>query len=230
MNGVYSTSTRVGYPIGAFWGYKIDGVYGSEKDALMDPVSQVIKDAGFFKYKDIDSNQQINDKDRTFLGSPIPWLILGFNASANWRGWDASILLNAQVGNKILNRKRMNRSIFPEGNYDLDFYDNRWTKENKSEKYPSAEAYGTNFIQQANEFFVEDGSFFRIQNIQVGYTFKNIPGVKGLRAYLSAQRPLSLFRYNGFTTEIGGSPIESGIDNSVYPMQSIWTAGINLNF
>ena len=230
VNGVYSTSTRVGYPIGAFWGYKIDGVYGSEKDALMDPVSQTIKDAGFFKYKDIDGNNEINDKDRTYLGAPIPWLILGLNLSAKWRNWDAAMLLNAQVGNKILNQKRMNRSVFPEGNYDLDFYENHWTKENKSNTYPSAEAYGTNFVQQSNEFFVEDGSFFRIQNIQIGYTFTSIPGVKGLRAYLSAQRPLSLFRYNGFTTEIGGSPIESGIDSSVYPMQSIWTAGINLNF
>ena len=196
----------------------------------MDPVTQTIKDAGFFKYKDIDGNNEINDKDRTFLGAPIPWLILGLNASVTWRGWDASMLLNAQIGNKILNRKRMNRSVFPEGNYDLDFYNHRWTKENKETSYPSAEAYGTNFIQQSNEFFVEDGSFFRIQNVQVGYTFKNIPGVKSLRAYLSAQRPLSLFGYHGFTTEIGGSPIESGIDSSVYPMQSIWTAGINLNF
>ena len=230
VNGVYSTSTRVGYPIGSFWGYKIDGVYESDKEAIKDPVSQTIKEAGFFKYTDLDGNQQINDKDRTYLGAPIPWLILGFNISANWRNFDFGMLLNAQVGNKILNRKRMNRSTFPEGNYDLDFYNNRWTKENRSDKYPSADAYGTNFVQQANEFFVEDGSFFRIQNVQIGYTFKKIPGVKGLRTYLSAQRPLSLFRYNGFTTEIGGSPIESGIDSSVYPMQSIWTAGINLNF
>ncbi len=230
VNGVYSTSTRVGYPIGSFWGYKIDGVYESDKEAIKDPVSQTIKEAGFFKYKDLDGNQQINDNDRTYLGAPIPWLILGFNTSVNWRNFDFAMLLNAQVGNKILNRKRMNRSVFPDGNYDLDFYNNRWTKDNRSDKYPSADAYGTNFVQQANEFFVEDGSFFRIQNIQIGYTFKKIPGIKGLRTYLSAQRPLSLFRYNGFTTEIGGSPIESGIDSSVYPMQSIWTAGINLNF
>ena len=76
-----------------------------------------------------------------------------------------------------------------------------------------------------------DGSFLRIQNVQVGYTFKNIPGVKSLRAYVSAQRPLSFFRYNGFTTEIGGSPIATGIDSSsVYPMQAIYSAGVNLNF
>lgn len=230
VNGVYSTSTRVGYPIGAFWGYEIDGIFESEKAALKDPLDQTIKSEGFFKYKDQNNDNTIDSKDRVYLGSPIPWLILGFNASASWQNWDFSMLMNAQIGNKILNQKRMNRSVFPESNYDEDFYKNRWTKENKSSKYPSAEAYNTTFIQQSNEFFVEDGSFFRIQNIQLGYTFKNIPRVKSLRAYVSAQRPLSIFGYHGFTTEIGGSPIESGIDSSVYPMQSIYTVGANINF
>lgn len=230
VNGVYSTSTRVGYPIGAFWGYEIDGIFESEKAALKDPLDQTIKGEGFFKYKDQNNDNTIDSKDRVYLGSPIPWLILGFNASASWKNWDFSMLMNAQIGNKILNQKRMNRSVFPESNYDEDFYKNRWTKENKSSKYPSAEAYNTTFIQQSNEFFVEDGSFFRIQNIQLGYTFKSIPRVKSLRAYISAQRPLSVFGYHGFTTEIGGSPIESGIDSSVYPMQSIYTVGANINF
>lgn len=230
INGVFSTSTRVGYPIGSFWGYQIDGVYASEKEAIKDPVSQIIKDAGFFRYRDQDGNDIINDDDRTYLGSPIPKLILGFQASASWRNLDVSVLLNAQLGNKILNAKRMQRSTFPEGNYDLDFYNKRWTKDNKSQTYPSAEAYGTNFIQQSNEFFVEDASFLRIQNVQLGYTFRKIPRVKSLRLYASAQRPWSLFSYHGFTTEIGGSPIASGIDNSVYPMQAIYTFGANMNF
>ena len=71
---------------------------------------------------------------------------------------------------------------------------------------------------------------FRIQNVQLGYTFKTSTGIRA-RAYVSAQRPLSLFKYHGFTTEIGGSPIENGIDGSaVYPMQAIYTVGVNLNF
>ncbi len=230
INGVNSTTTRVGYPIGSFWGYKIDGVYASEKEALQDPVSQSIKDAGFFKYTDIDKNNVINDADRTYLGSPIPWLILGLNIGGSWKGLDFSVLLNANIGNKILNAKRMQRSTFSDANFDLDFYRNRWTADSKSNTYPSAEAYCTNFIQQANTFFVEDGSFLRIQNVQVGYSFKTIPGVKNLRVYLSAQRPLTLSGYHGFTTEIGGSPIESGIDRSVYPLQAIYTIGANINF
>ena len=193
-------------------------------------MQQTIKDAGFFKYHDLDGNGQINEDDRTFLGSPIPWLILGLNLSADWRGWDLSLLMHAQIGNKILNAKRMQRSTFPEANFDLDFYQHRWTPENKSQTYPSAEALGTPFILQSNEFFVEDGSYLRIQQLQLGYSLRCIPGVKDLRLYLAAQRPLSLFRYHGFTTEIGGSPIESGIDHSVYPMQAIYTLGAQMHF
>ena len=230
VRGNYSTKTQVGYPIGAFWGYKIDSVYASESEALKDPLSQAIKDAGYFKYSDIDGNGVIDENDKTYLGSPIPWFTLGLNFGFSYKGFDFSMLLAAQVGNKILNAKRMNRDVFVDGNYDLDFYKNAWRSDAKSKKYPSPEAYNSSFIQQANTFFVEDGSYFRIQNIQAGYTFRKIKGMKNLRVYLSAQRPLTIFGYNGYTTEIGGSPIESGIDNSVYPMQAIYTLGLNLNF
>ncbi len=230
INGNHATRAAVGYPIGGFWGYKINGVYASEKEALQDPVLQNIKDAGFFKYKDVTGDNVVNKDDITYLGSPLPWLILGFNVGFNYKNWDFSMLINSQIGNKILNYKRMQRGVFTEANYDLDFYKNRWTKDNKTNKYPSAEAAGYAFTQSCNEFYLEDGSSVSINNIQAGYTFSGMKWAKSIRAYVSAQRPLTLFGYNGFTTEIGGSAISSGIDNSVYPMQSIYTLGVNVNF
>ena len=230
INGNYATRAAVGYPIGGFWGYKIDGVYASEKEALQDPVLQTIKDRGFFKYHDVTGDDVVNKDDITYLGSPLPWLMLGFNVGVNYKNWDFSMLINAQIGNKILNYKRMQRGVFTEANYDLDFYKNRWTSDNKTNKYPSAEAAGFAFTQSCNEFYLEDGSSIGINNIQAGYTFSGMSWAKSIRAYVSAQRPLTLFGYNGFTTEIGGSAISSGIDNSVYPMQSIYTLGVNVNF
>lgn len=230
INGNYATRAAVGYPIGGFWGYKIRGVYSSEREALQDPINQTIKDAGYFMYEDIDGDGSVNKNDITYLGSPLPWLIMGFNIGANYKNWDFSMLINAQIGNKILNQKRMQRGTFAEANYDLDFYKNRWTSDNHSSKYPSAEAAGTSFIQTCNEFYLEDGSSLTINNVQLGYTFSGMKWARSIRAYVSAQRPLSLFGYNGFTTEIGGSPISSGIDNSVYPMQCTVTAGVNVNF
>lgn len=230
VRGNYTTRTKVGLPIGTFWGYEIDGVYASEGDALRDPVSQTIKDAGYFKYKDQNGDKIINDKDKVSLGSPIPWLMTGIDFTMNYRKWDAGIAFQGQFGNKVLNAKRMNRDVFSDGNYDLDFYENRWTNSNKSDTYPSAEAYNSSFTQQANDFFVEDASYIRIQNIQVGYTFNDVKEIKNLRVYLSAQRPFTYFTYNGFTPEVSGSPISNGIDTSVYPMQSVYTVGLKMNF
>ena len=230
INGNYATRAAVGYPIGGFWGYKVEKVYASEKEALQDPVSQIIKDAGFFKYADVTPDNIINSDDITYLGSPLPWLMMGFNVGAGWKNWDFSMVLNLQVGNKILNYKRMQRGVFAEANYDADFYKHRWTKENSGTNYPSAEAAGTSFVQTCNSFYLEDGSSFRINNVQAGYTFSGMKWARSIRTYISAQRPLTLFGYNGFTTEIGGSPISTGIDSSVYPMQAIYTLGVNVNF
>jgi TonB-linked SusC/RagA family outer membrane protein len=230
VRGNYTTRTQVGHPIGSFYGYEIAGVYKSEVEALQDPVSQTIKDKGFFKYKDQDGNNIINENDKVFLGSAIPWLIAGLDFGLNYRQLDLSLSLQGQVGNKILNAKRMNRDVFTDGNYDQDFYKNRWTQENKSKDYPSAEAYNFSFTQQANDFFVEDGSYIRIQNIQVGYTTDKLTFIPSLRIYISSQRPFTFFTYNGFTPEVSGTPISSGIDNSVYPMQSIYTLGLKMSF
>jgi TonB-linked SusC/RagA family outer membrane protein len=230
VRGNYTTRTAVGHPIGSFYGYEIDGVYASESQALLDPVSQTIKDKGFFKYKDQNDDNVINDLDKVYLGSPIPWLITGLDFGMNYNKFDVSISIYSQIGNKVLNAKRMNRDVFADGNYDQDFVENRWTTDSKSDEYPSAQAYNFSYTQQANDFFVEDGSFVRIQNIQIGYTTNKIKLIQMLRVFVSAQRPYSFFTYNGFTPEIGGSPISAGVDNSVYPMQAIYSLGLKANF
>jgi TonB-linked SusC/RagA family outer membrane protein len=230
IRGNYATRTQVGHPIGSFYGYKIDHVYQSDSEAFLDPVVQDIKAAGYFRYKDQNGDKVINDKDKVFLGSPIPWLIGGLDFTLAYKKFDFSLSLQGQYGNKILNAKRMNRDIFADGNYDKDFYTHRWTTTNKSNKYPSAEAYNFGFIQQANDFFVESGAFIRLQNVQVGYTLSKLSFVSKLRIYVAAQRPYTFFNYQGFTTEIGGTPTASGIDNSVYPLQSIYTLGVKMSF
>ena len=228
----FSTRTMVGYPIGTFWGYEIDGVYETARDAMLGP-SQAVTGAGYFKYRDQNGDEIIDDKDKVSLGSAIPKLLAGLDFGINYGGFDLSATLQGQSGNKILNAKRMNRGTFPQANYDLDFYENAWREDAKSDTYPSAEAYTSAYMQQANSFFVEDGSYLRLQNVQLGYTLRGKDDrslVKSIRFSLSAQRPYTWFRYNGFTTEIGGSPISAGVDNSVYPMQAVYTFGMKMNF
>ncbi|HPQ13315.1 MAG TPA: TonB-dependent receptor, partial [Paludibacteraceae bacterium] len=183
----------------------------------------------YFKYKDQNGDKAIDEKDKVYLGSAIPLFTSGLDLGINYKKFDVSVTLQGQYGNKILNAKRMNRDIFTDGNYDLDFYENHWSENNKSNTYPSAEAYNKAFIQQANDFFVEDGSYFRIQNVQIGYNFNTIKGIKNLRLYLSAQRPFTYFTYKGFTPEVSGGPTTSGIDTQTYPMQAIYTFGLKFN-
>ena len=238
VNGAYSTMTQVGYPIGAFWGYKVDGIFQSRKEALAEGVpNQKDTGAGYFAYHDFAGADDggpdgfITEADRVYLGSPLPWLMLGLNLGFQWKGLDFSMVMNANIGNKIFNAKRLNKQVFPAANYDYDFYINAWSKDMPSDTYPSPAALTSSLMAQSNSFWVEDGSMFRIQNVQIGYTFRNVFGNGRIRVYVSAQRPLTLFGYNGFTTEIGGSPIATGIDSSsVYPMQAIYTAGVNINF
>ncbi|MGB8489737.1 MAG: SusC/RagA family TonB-linked outer membrane protein [Bacteroidales bacterium] len=230
IRGNYSTRTQVGHPIGSFYGFEIAGVYQSESQAFLDPVVQDVKAPGFFRYKDQNGDKVIDDADKIFLGSPIPWLVAGVDFNLNYRRLDASISLSGQYGNKLINAKRMDRDIFTDGNYDEDFYKHRWTPTNLTNKYPSAYAYNFGFIQQANNFFIESGYFVKIQNVQVGYTFPKTGIVSGLRIYVAAQRPYTFFTYKGFTPEIGGTPTASGVDNSVYPLQSIYTLGVNASF
>ena len=236
VNSVFSTLTQVGYPIGAFWGYQVDGIFQSEKEAKTSEVVQKDTGAGFFRYRDVSGedgvpDNKITEADRVYLGSPLPWLMLGFNLGVNWRNWDFSMVMNANIGNKIFNAKRLNKLVNGAANYDYDFYINAWSAGQPSDTYPAPRALYSGLMAQSNSFWVEDGSMFRIQNVQLGYTFRDVLGVGRIRVYLSAQRPLTLFGYNGFTTEIGGSPISTGIDgSSVYPMQAIYSAGVNVNF
>ena len=228
----FSTRTMVGYPIGTFWGYEVEGVYSDDLEWRLD-TSQQVRGLGYFNYKDQDGNNKIDENDKVSLGSAIPKVTAGLDFGFNWKGLDFSLSLYGQFGNKVLNAKRMDRKTFPDANYDLDFYENCWRPGRVSNTYPSAEAYNNPEIQQANSFFVEDAWYIRLQNVQVGYTFRNLGKkdiIKSLRVYLAAQRPYTLFTYNGFTPEIGGSPISSGIDTSTYPMQAIYTCGLKLNF
>ena len=147
-----------------------------------------------------------------------------------WKNLDFGLSLQGQAGNKVLNAKRMNRDVFTDGNYDLDFYRHAWRPDRPSDRYPSAAAYNTAFIQQANSFFVEDASYIRLQNVYIGYTFRNLKGIKNMRVSLTAQRPYTYFTYKGFTPEVGGTPIASGIDTSTYPMQATYTLGLKMSF
>ncbi len=236
-NGQFLTRTMVGYPVGAFFGYNVLGVfqnlgeingYTSPNDVVLQPDAL----PGDFKFENVNGDDRIDDADRVMLGSPIPKFTYGFTANVTWRQWDVATTFQGVYGNKIYNAKRTIRNVFPDANYDLDFYENHWTGSGSTNSYPSAALTRRNIFP--NSFFLESGSYFRIRNVQIGYTLpervRNNLRVRTMRIYFSAQNPITLFGYNGYTPEIGGSPIATGIDNDTYPLSATYTMGINVNF
>jgi TonB-dependent starch-binding outer membrane protein SusC len=220
----------VGQPLLAFFGREVAGVYQNASEIAADPVAVANGLVpGDFKYKDQNGDKQINDDDRVVLGSYFPSLMYGANFGITWKNLEFSVTSLGQNGNKILNRKRGELIWTADGNLDADLAVNRWHGDGTSNKYPSSAGLRKGWNQKMSDYFVEDGSFFRVQNVQLAYNLKNIQlfGSKmpDARISLTADRPLTFFKYNGFSPEVA-----NGIDSQTYPIPGVYTVGLNLKF
>lgn len=240
MNVVSSTYTTVGHPIGEFYGRKVLGIFqnaseiANYKSVAGTPI-QPNAQPGDFKYEDINKDGAINDKDRTFLGTALPTYNYSLNFYFGYKGLDLIVDLYGQGGNHIYNAKRF-RQIGNE-NYDKDFYDHRWHGEGTSTNYPSADLSSSD-NKVVNSWSIEKGDFFRIQNVQLGYTLPQSLTSKlslgHIRLFANATNPVSFFKYKGFSPEIIKSGSESatsqGVDSYVYPMSATYNLGVNISF
>jgi TonB-linked SusC/RagA family outer membrane protein len=237
--------TTVGQPLWSFYGKEVIGIYQNQQeidDHLYGMDAGSRPNPGWFKYEDLDGNGIIDAEDNKYLGANVPNIIYGGSINLDWKGFDFGIRVYGLAGNKIQNGQfnlRSVRSHHTTQNFDKALYDNRWTGEGTSTEkvsglyYPSAEALTTgnawNF-NTLNSFLIEDGSYFKINNITLGYTFKNvIPGSKSgssIRIRLSADNPYTFFTYNGFDPNVDGD----GRDINTYPIPSNFILGITINY
>jgi len=186
---------------------------------------------GDFKYVDQNKDGVIDAKDRIVLGNPNPKYSYGLNTNWTFKQFDLTLDFQGVAGVEIYNANLGLR--FGNENFTKDFYNNRWHGQGTSNTYPSANiGGGENF--RPNSFYVEDGSYFRIRNMQLGYTFSpSMTGrwkMKCLRVYANAQNAFNFFKYKGFSPEIGGTPGNAGIDTNVYPLYATYKLGVNLTF
>ncbi|TDE11121.1 SusC/RagA family TonB-linked outer membrane protein [Dyadobacter psychrotolerans] len=229
ING--ASRTTEGYPIGYFFGYVADGIYQSEAEFIKSP-SSAIGDVfpGDIKYKDINNDGVINESDRTIIGNPTPDLTYGASVSVKYKGFDAGIDMTGVYGNEIF--RQWNRNTFAQFNYQTQRLD-RWNGPGTSNWEPILNTSRSNNYL-ASSYWIEDGSFFRIRNVQVGYNFSKTAlekiKLKSLRVYVNAQNLKTFTNSTGFTPEIGGSATAFGVDNGTYPVPVIYTFGLNLNF
>lgn len=234
FNGALATYTQEGHPVGEFYVWEVDGIFQNfdeVNDFTHSDGSLIMPDAvpGDFRYIDQNQDGILDDADRISAGSYTPKYLYAFNLALQYASFDFSLDLNGVAGNKIYNAKRIGR--YGNENYDADFAENRWHGEGSSTTYPSADvAGGKNAFP--NSFFVESGAYFRIRNIQLGYSIptKNI-SIDMIRIFISATNPFTTFSYNGFSPEIpGGSPSTAGMDYGIYPLSRITSFGLTLKF
>lgn len=224
--------TIVGEPLFAFYGYETTGVYQNQAQIDADPTAQAAIASGqeiqpgYLIYRDQNGDGMIDDQDRMVIGSFLPKLTYGGNIGVNYKDFGFSMNFYGQTGNKILNRKRGEVIFTNDTNMDADLAINRWHGEGTSNTYPSSAGLRNSWNQRLSNFWVEDGDFFRIQNIQLSYSIdgdKLKGNMPDFRFTLTAERPLTLFDYNGFNPEV-----PNGVDRQTYPVPAIYTFGVNV--
>lgn len=225
--------SEVGHPLYSYYGYKVIGVYQTweEIEEHLDTDAHPNVEPGFLKYEDLDGNGIIDENDRQYLGANIPRFTYGGQVSLDYRNWDFSVSVYGVHGNKLINRLRGNRAWHSDYNFDKDLYENRWTGEGSTNEYPSARGMVDSWnLNPLNSFLVEDGSFFRIQNITLGYTFRDLlPGSETgstVRVRFVTQNPVTIFGFNGFTPEVTGQGEAAG----VYPIPTSFIIGVNITY
>jgi hypothetical protein len=185
---------------------------------------------GDIKYKDINGDGQITTDDRTMIGNPSPDFIYGGSVNLAYKGIDLGADLQGVYGNEIY--RAWDQGTFADFNY-LEGRTERWNGVSTSNWEPILSTKRANNYQNSS-YRIEDGSFFRIRNLQLGYTLgKEMltrAKIKSLRIYINAQNLGTFSNNTGFTPEIGGSATAFGVDNGTYPVPTVYSAGINLNF
>lgn len=217
--------TIEGGPLLGFYGYERVGVYQNEQEIAADPVAvENNLVPGDLIYRDQNGDGVIDDSDRVILGSFLPKYTFGGNIGVTYKAFDFSVDFYGQTGNKILNRKRGEIIFTQDTNMDADLAINRWHGEGTSNTYPSSAGLRKAWNQRLSDFWVEDGDFFRIQNIRLAYNIV-ADGLPDTRIYFTAEKPFSFFSYNGFNPEVS-----DGVDRQTYPVPAIYTVGVNLKF
>lgn len=238
-NGVYATKTEVGYPVGSFFMYEMDGIFQDEYEIISSAYQGAGIKPGDVKFKDIYKDGTIDSKDRKHVGSSIPKFTLGLNLSAEWKGFDISAFFQGAYGHKIYNQILTDNEGFYRGfNVTKRYYDNRWTETNPSNEYPRASWKAKSNNARVSTRFLENASYTRLKNLQIGYTFKtNQWKVDRLRVYLAATNLFTLTKYSGFDPEMtvsanssGEGDRANGIDWGTYPACRTYTFGVNLTF
>lgn len=242
------TLTKEGWPIGTFYGWKVEGVFQNNEQINNSHMKDKEPRPGDLIFKDVNNDGVLSDDDRVNLGSPIPKIIYGLNINAEYKRFDVSLFFQGQAGNKIFNLLKyythQKTGFF---NSNADVLSTSWrapgTLGENDPGNPSNSEFQINsdprLNTKASDYYVENGSYVRLKNLQIGYTFpdkliKHLH-INSLRVYAGGQNLLTLTLYKGLDPELGGDresrdPTNFGIDRAHYPQSRSYLIGLNLTF
>lgn len=244
------TRSQEGGQVGSFYGFVADGIFQNQAEVDAAPTQGVGTSPGDRRFLDLNDDGVINGEDRTTIGSPVPDFFGSLNLNFSYKNFDLGFNFYGSYGGEILNLVRRelesasgygNSASF--SNVSVDYFNNRWNGEGSTNEYARALIDDGNVQNnRASSYFVEDGSFLRLRNLNIGYSLPSSAveklGLSDLRIYTSAQNVFTITNYTGSDPEIGqnsdidgnSSVTTRGIDAGAYPLSKTFTLGLNLKF
>lgn len=212
----YTNILAIGQPVNVFYGYKVDGIVQTLNEGIDAGLSGDYANLGEFKYMNLNGDSEISEADKTIIGDPNPDFTASLALNLSWKKFDVSVFLNGVFGQDVLNTKAFGEP----SNSPL-----RWTPDNPTNKYPSLR---DGRQVKISDWWIEDGSFLRVQNLNIGYTF-DLPKKSFLskaRIYMNASNLYTFTKFKGYDPEVGLDGVYSG----GYPRLRKWTFGLDLTF
>ena len=212
----YTNILAIGQPVNVFYGYKVDGIVQTLNEGIDAGLSGDYANPGEFKYMNLNGDSEISEADKTIIGDPNPDFTASLALNLSWKKFDVSVFLNGVFGQDVLNTKAFGEP----SNSPL-----RWTPDNPTNKYPSLR---DGRQVKISDWWIEDGSFLRVQNLNIGYTF-DLPKKSFLskaRIYMNASNLYTFTKFKGYDPEVGLNGVYSG----GYPRLRKWTFGLDLTF
>ena len=248
FGGFDITRTQAGRPIQSFYGWQVDGIFQNAAEVAAAnalgndnaPYQNTSTAPGDIRFKDLNGDGKIDGSDRTFLGSYIPKFSYGLNWSGTYKNFDFAVYFQGVQGNKVYNGvKVIGQGMLRLFNATTDVL-NAWTPQNTNTDVPRAVSGDPNQNTRTSDRFIEDGSYLRLKNVSIGYTFsseslKKISNnvVSRVRIYVSSQNLLTFTKYSGYDPEVasrGNNLLNNGIDYGQYPQARTVLFGVNLGF
>lgn len=237
--GTYTSRTLAGYPIGGFWLIPTDGYFNSTEEVQAHQKDGVLiqpsAEPGDIRFKDTNNDGTINDEDRVYCGSPFPKFTYSINGNITYKNVDFSIGFQGVTGNKIYNATKLELTDVTRGTNYLASTLDYWTPENQNASSPRLIWTDPNRnARSESDRYLESGSYFRLRNLQVGYTLPTVwfhGFVQKARVYVNAENLFTISSYSGYTPDVNSSDVYSrGFDEFIYPSNRTFMFGLNVTF